>query len=205
MRSLAAVFMASFLVATPLQAQEQPAAPAKERPPAQIDKPCPAGATVTMDLSAGEYTVKASPEPRLRIWWTTRDAADAAKVYANAAVSGTDARLSISGPRNGFRVTIEVPARSNAAVSLSAGKFSIDALDGDVDVSAWAGELLVGVADQSAYYSVYASVTAGEIEATSFEARKGGLLRSVSWEGKGRHSVRVRLTAGKIVLHRPER
>jgi hypothetical protein len=205
MRSLAALFMVSFLVAVPLQAQEQPAVPVPARPPAQIDKPCPAGATVTMDLSAGEYTVKASQDPRLRIWWTTRDAADAGKVYANAAVNGTDARLSISGPRNGFHVTIEVPARSNAAVSLSAGKFSIDALDGDVDVSAWAGEMLIGVADPSAYYSVYASVTAGEIEAPAFQARKGGLLRSVSWEGKGRHSVRVRLTAGKIALHRPER
>jgi hypothetical protein len=88
--------------------------------------------------------------------------------------------------------------------SLTAGKFSLDAVQGDIDVSAWAGELLVGVGDPSTYYSAYASVTAGEIQAPAFAAaHKGGVFRSVSWEGKGRHSVRARLTAGKIVLHRP--
>jgi hypothetical protein len=193
----------AFLAAGPALAQAPPTGTAPERPAPQIDKPCPMGATVTMDLSAGEYTVKAAKDARLRIWWTTRDAADAAKVYANAEVTGSDARLSIAGPSNGFHVTIEVPARSNAAVSLSAGKFSIDPLDGNVDVSAWAGEILVGVAEPSSYYSAYASVTAGEIDAPAFEARKHGVFRSMSWEGKGRHAVRVRLTAGKIALQRP--
>jgi hypothetical protein len=123
-------------------------------------------------------------------------------VYAKADVTGSEARVSISGPSHGFSVTIDVPSRSNLNVSLSAGDISIEALDGSVDLSAWAGKMQVALADPSSYYSVYASVTAGQIRAEPFSAEKGGLLRSFSWEGKGRHAVRVRLTAGDIILSR---
>jgi hypothetical protein len=49
---------------------------------------------------------------------------------------------------------------------------------------------------------VQASVTAGRIRAEPFHADKGGVFRSFSWEGKGRHSLRVRLTAGEVIVHR---
>jgi hypothetical protein len=48
---------------------------------------------------------------------------------------------------------------------------------------------------------VRASVTAGQIRAEPFHADKGGVFRSFSWEGKGRHALRVRLTAGDVILH----
>ena len=176
----------------------QPATPAA--PAFQIDKACPPGTVIHMDLAAGHYSVLASPDARLRVRWTTQDPADAAKVYAKADVTGNEARVSISGPSHGFSVTIEVPLRSNVTVSLTAGDFSIDALDGDVDISAWAGKMQIGVGNPAAYYSVYASVTAGQIRADRFGGEKGGLLRSVSWEGKGKHALRVRLTAGEVIL-----
>jgi hypothetical protein len=202
MRIVAATWAVAFLATSGLAAQAPaPATPAA--PAFQIDKACPAGASIQMDLSAGQYFVRASPDARLRVRWTTRDPGDASKVYAKAEVTGTDGRVSISGPSNGFSVTIEVPARSNVTVSLSAGEFSIDALDGNVDLSAWAGKMQVGVGDPAAYYSVYASVTAGQIRADRFGGEKGGLLRSISWEGKGKHAVRVRLTAGEIILVTP--
>ena len=155
-----------------------------------------------MDLSAGGYVIRTTTEPRLRVRWTTREPGEMSSVYAKADVTGSQARLSISGPSNGFSVSIEVPSRSNLNVSLSAGDMSIDAVDGSVDLSAWAGKMQIGLADPSSYYSVYASVTAGQIRAEPFSAEKGGLFRSFSWEGKGRHSVRVRLTAGDIILSR---
>jgi hypothetical protein len=195
------VALALLLLVPAPSAGAQTPAPATE-PPAPIDKPCPPGATITMDLSAGGYVVRAAADPRLRVRWTTRDPAQMSSVYAKAETSGSECRLAMSGPSNGFMVTIDVPSRSNVNVSLSAGDFSIDALDGSVDVSAWAGKMQVGLADPSSYYAVYASVTAGQIRAEPFGAEKGGLLRSFSWEGKGRHSVRVRLTAGDIILGR---
>jgi hypothetical protein len=206
MRPLAAVVLAALVLAPPsVFAQAPPAtapaAPAKPAP--KIDKACPAGANVTMDLSAGEYIIKGSPDARLRVWWVTRNPADASKVDANADVSGNEARMAISGPDEGFLVTIEIPAASNPAVSLSAGKLTLEGVGGNIDVSAWAGEMNVGVADPANYKSAYASVTAGEIQAHPFGTKTGGVFRSMSWEGKGTHSVRVKLTAGKISLYRP--
>jgi hypothetical protein len=197
----------AFALAAPSAAQQPaggapPATPAKPAP--KIDKACPAGANVTMDLSAGEYIIKGSPDSKLRVWWVTRDPADASKVDANADVSGNEARLAVSGPKEGFLVTIEIPRASNPSVSLSAGKLTLEEVEGNVDVSAWAGEMNIGVADPANYYSAYASVTAGEIQAPPFGTKTGGVFRSMSWEGKGKHSVRVRLTAGKISLYRPE-
>jgi hypothetical protein len=206
MRIVLAACAATWLSAVGVDAQvaPQPAAPATPAAPAfQIDKACPAGAAIQMDLAAGQYVVRASPDARLRLRWATRDPGDASKVYAKADVAGNDARVSISGPSNGFSATIEVPARSNVTVTLTAGDFSIDPLDGDVDISAWAGKMQVGVGDPAAYYSVYASVTAGQIRADRFGGEKGGLLRSVSWEGKGKHALRVRLTAGEVILQAP--
>ena len=158
-----------------------------------------------MHLSAGHYAIRGTNEPRIRIRWTTRDPAGSRSVYARAAVSATVARLDVSGPSHGFDVGIEVPQRSNLSVSLSAGDLSIGPLDGSQDVSAWAGKIQLAVGDLAQYCSVYASVTAGQIRADPLDAQKGGIFRSVSWEGKGRHAVRVRLTAGDVIIHRAGR
>ena len=87
-------------------------------------------------------------------------------------------------------------------MSLSAGDLSIGPLDGNQDVSAWAGKIQLALGDLAQYYSVYASVTAGQIRVDPLGAHKGGLFRSVSWEGKGRHAMRVRLTAGDVIIDR---
>jgi hypothetical protein len=168
---------------------------------AQVEKAFAPGGTITMDLSAGHYTIRGTGDAVIRIRWTTRDPARSESVYARAEVSGSDARLAVSGPSNGFDVSIEVPQRSNVSVSLSAGDLSIGPLDGSQDVSAWAGKVQLAVQDLAQYYSVYASVTAGQIRAEPLDAQKGGLFRSVSWEGKGRHALRVRLTAGDVIIH----
>ncbi len=201
MRVLAASLLAAVAIASTASAQTTASPPPPPRPAPQLDKACPAGSSVVMDLSAGKYVIKASPEPRLRVWWTTREPDQARDVSAKADVSGSSVRLSVSGPSNGFEVTIELPARSTIAISGSAGQFIVDPFDGDVDISAWAGEFLVGVGSPSNYSSVYASVTAGEIAASAFQTQKGGLLRSFSWEGKGKHFIRIRVTAGRIELH----
>ena len=86
-------------------------------------------------------------------------------------------------------------------MSLSAGDLVLGALEGNKDVSAWAGKIQVAVPKPDDYYSVQASVTAGQIRAEPFHVEKGGVFRSIAWEGKGRYSLRVRLTAGDVILH----
>jgi hypothetical protein len=190
---------ATSLLMTGVEAQSP--APAPAQPPPQVEKAFAAGGSIYMDLSAGGYVIEGTADPRIRIRYTTREPGDARSVRATADVSGTQARIVVAGPRNGFNVRIEIPVRSDITVSLSAGDLAVGALEGNKDVSAWAGKIQVVVPKPDEYYSVQASVTAGQIRAEPLHVDKGGVFRSISWEGKGRYSLRVRLTAGEVILH----
>lgn len=198
MRTIAATVAATLISVSSLTAQS----PAPAAPAPQLERSFTAGGSVHMELSAGQYTIRGTPDSKIRIRWTTRDPADARSVYTKADVSGRQARIDVSGPSNGFFVVIEVPSVSNVTVNLSAGDLTLGGLTGDKDISAWAGKLVVGVGDPADYHSVSASVTAGQIRADQFQAEKGGIFRSFSWDGKGRHSLRVRLTAGDVILQK---
>jgi hypothetical protein len=198
MRTRTAIIVVALIVGVGVAAQTP--APAAPGAPPQVDKPFAPGGSIYMDLSAGGYVIEGTPDPRIRIRWSTKDADAAKSVRATADVTGTEARVTTAGPSNGFNVRIEVPLRTNVSISLSAGDLALGALDGDVDLSAWAGNMRVAVRNPSEYYSVRASVTAGQISAEPFQVNKGGLFRSFSWDGKGRRALRVRLTAGDVVL-----
>lgn len=205
MRRVPAAAAATLLLVARVAAQSPaPPSTAPAQPPPHVEKTFAAGGSVYMDLSAGGYVIEGTADARIRIRYTTRDPGDASSVRATADITANQARIVIAGPRNGFSVRIELPVRSDLTVSLTAGDLALGALEGNKDVSAWAGKIQVAVPKPEDYYSVQASVTAGEIRAEPFHAAKGGVFRSFSWEGKGRHSLRVRLTAGEVIIHGPD-
>jgi hypothetical protein len=168
----------------------------------QLERPFAPKGRVVMNLSAGNYAIEGSAEPRILVQWDTRDPDDTDDVQVSATVSGTEALIKASGPSNGFHVIIHVPARSDLHVRLSAGDLAVNRVQGHKDISAWAGNLNIGIADAADYRYVNASVTAGDLRAEPFNVSKGGLFRSFNWEGKGGYDLRARLTAGDIVFHR---
>jgi hypothetical protein len=105
-----------------------------------------------------------------------------------------------TGPRNGFEVVIEVPARTDLNVDLTAGDLRIEGITGNKDVGSWAGNIVIDVGRADEYARVDASVKAGDISAVPFNARKGGLFRSFTWKGPGQYTLKVNLTAGNLVL-----
>jgi hypothetical protein len=210
------VFLALTIVAIGLAAPsaQTPRPPTPPTPPAapapsdkeharsgdRVERPFVAGGQIAMELSAGGYAIEGWAEPRIRIAWTTRDPNDARAVKVRADVTGREARIVTDGPHNNFQVTINVPDHSNLAVELSAGECRLHGVHGHADVSAWAGKLTLDVAPRDEYRIIYASVTAGQIRAEPFQVTKGGLFRSFTWQGKGQNELRVRLTAGDIIL-----
>jgi phage baseplate assembly protein gpV len=165
-----------------------------------VERPFPAGGQVTLDLSAGQYSVIGTDQAKVVARWHVSDPSKAREVSVTAQTAGNQARVDIDGPHNNFRAEIEVPARSDVWVSLSAGDLTTRGLQGSQDISAWAGKIVLGVLKPEAYRSVTASVTAGEIKAAAFDLHKGGLFRSIAREGTGPHTLRVRLTAGEVIL-----
>jgi hypothetical protein len=170
-----------------------------------VDRAFAAGGQVTMELAAGRYVIEGAPDPRIHLTWETREPRDAAKVWTRVETSGTAARIETDGPSNGFEVTIQVPFKSDLTIRLSAGDLTIAQIQGNKDVSAWAGDMKIEVPRANDYKWVDVSVTAGEFQAGPFGAAKSGLFRSFTWTGPGAYDMRVRLTAGHLVLREGEK
>jgi hypothetical protein len=168
--------------------------------PPVIERPFAQGGKLAMRLSAGEYTIENATDERIRLSWETRDPSAARRVQARVDVDGTSATIHTDGPSNGFVVSIAVPTKSDLVIRLSAGELTIRGIEGHKDVSAWAGELTIGVGPAANYRTVDASVLAGEIQAAPFNGSKGGVFRSFLWTGNGSYELRARLTAGEITL-----
>jgi hypothetical protein len=188
------------LVALASACSPPPDPPESASAPPVIERPFAQGGRLTMRLSAGEYTIENAPDEHIRLSWETRDPGAAARVRAKVDVDKDHATIHTDGPSNGFVVAIAVPARSDLWIRLSAGDLTIRGVDGHKDVSAWAGELKIGVGPVANYRSVDTAVLAGEIQATPFNGSRGGLFRSFQWSGSGSYELRARLTAGEITL-----
>jgi hypothetical protein len=171
---------------------------AAQAPATSLERPFAAGGRVTMDLSAGEYEITGSPDNRVRLDW---DADDRHDVDNRLTVQGTEARVSTDGPTNHFRVRIQVPARSNLYVRLTAGELTIKGIEGDKDVELHAGELDIDVLRPEDYGHVDAKIWAGEIRASAFRITKEGLFRSFDWNGTGKYRLHAHLKAGEMRLH----
>ena len=104
------------------------------------------------------------------------------------------------GVRNGLRIDIEMPMRSDVRLDLSAGEVSMRGIEGSKDISMWAGEVSIEVGDPARYRRVDASVRFGEIGAHAFSVNKGGIFRSFHWNGGGEYVLRARLFAGEVNL-----
>jgi hypothetical protein len=171
---------------------------AAQAPPASLERPFAAGGRITMDLSAGEYEISGSPDNRIRLDWDSDDSDD---VDNRLTVKGTEARVETDGPTNHFRVRIQVPARSNLYVRLTAGELTIKGIEGDKDVELHAGELDIDVVRAEDYNHVDARIWAGEIHASAFRVTKEGLFRSFDWSGNGKYRLHAHLKAGEMRLH----
>jgi hypothetical protein len=159
-----------------------------------------ANGRITMDLSAGEYRIAGSADNRIRLRWSVRDADQLAKVEARADIRNQDAKITIDGPSNHFKVLIDVPSRADLRVRLTAGELRIDGIEGNKDVESHAGDLRIDVGRPEDYHHVDASVWAGEIHALPYHVTKEGLFRSFDWNGKGPYRLHAKLKAGEVRL-----
>jgi hypothetical protein len=157
------------------------------------------GQRVWMDLSAGGYTIQAGRDDRVVVRWDTQGD-DASRVRVDLKVRGSEATIVAEGPKNHFKVVIELPARTDLTTRLTAGDLKIRGVTGSKDIHVWAGDIDIAVDRAEDYRNVHASVTAGDLSAPAFRVSKGGLFRSFTWQGPGKYDLDVRLTAGDLKL-----
>lgn len=165
-----------------------------------VDKPFPRAGTIKMKLAAGDYRISGRPDDRIRIAWRADRPEHAANLKADAEIRGNTAVLATSGFRNGVHFTIDVPARSDVEIDMTAGDLDVRGIEGNKRVESWAGDLSIDIGQPEQYRFVEASVRAGDLTAAPFKVSKGGLLRSFTWTGKGSYSLKVKLFAGDLTL-----
>jgi DUF4097 and DUF4098 domain-containing protein YvlB len=156
------------------------------------------GGRVAMTLESGDYDIRASSDNRIHVRWNE---ASVRGVRVKLTTNDKSAELRVENtPHNNFHATIEVPALADLRIRLTAGDLRVSGIKGDKDIAAHAGDMDISVGNSSDWGDVDASVTAGDINASPFQASKGGLFRSFHWKGPGKYRLHVHLTAGDVNL-----
>jgi hypothetical protein len=170
------------------------------RPSDSLERPFAANGRIRMDLSAGEYRISGSPDNRIRLQWSVRDPDQLSKVKARVDVRHLDASITTDGPGNHFKVVIQVPARADLHVRLTAGELTLQDVQGNKDIELHAGEMDIDVGRAEDYQHVDAGVWAGELTAAPYHVAKEGLFRSFDWNGNGPYRLHAHLKAGELRL-----
>ena len=160
-----------------------------------------AGQEIRMDLSAGEYKIVNGVEGKIRVTWSGDHRYDADKVHVRFRTKSGRAELETDDTKD-VRVVIQVPARSDLYIRLSAGELSVSGIEGNKDIGLTAGELRVDVGDPASYGRVRSSVRIGEINAGPFNMNKEGFFRGFDIDGKGPYSLRATVGVGEVTLRR---
>ena len=161
-----------------------------------VEKDFVSGGRVVITLESGDYDIGASTDNRIHVRWN-----EASGARVKLTTNGNSADLRVKNtPHNNFHATLEVPALTDLRIRLTAGDLRVSGIKGDKDIEANAGDLNISVGSSSDWGDVDASVTAGDINASPFRASKGGLFRSLKWQGPGKYKLHVHLTAGDVNL-----
>ena len=159
------------------------------------------GGAVTLKLEAGEYDLQPGAEDAIVVTWTADDP-EAPEIRIQA--KGTEATVVIADtPRHHFRARVQLPARTDLRVRLTAGDLRVGAFEGNKDLRLRAGNLTVMVPQPEQYGQVHASLWAGDIHAPAFGGERDGLFRSFRYEGRGTFVLRAALWAGDLTLAKP--
>jgi hypothetical protein len=167
-----------------------------------IERPCFEGGIVTLNLSSGDYTVRAGVSDRVRVQWRAEDPEDEKDMRKISVVSDVFERVATirtKGPTSHARFTIEVPPRSDVHLRVRAGDVRIEGIEGNKDVRMTAGDLYIDVQPDSLRH-VHASVSIGDLNARSLGIEKDGFKNSFDWFGDGQYTLDARLVVGDVHL-----
>jgi len=159
------------------------------------------GGSVRLNLAAAAYRIRGRADDRIQVRWSTSKPGMRDRIHADVEVKGARAVIWTIAPHNsGAQFDIDLPARCDLDVDLNAGDLEVRNIEGNKNLSMWAGDVTIDVGNAQLYRRVEASVRFGEISAPPFNRSTGGIFRSLSWSGSGKYMVRAKLFAGDLKL-----
>ena len=167
-----------------------------------IERSFAEGGIVTLNLSPGDYMLRAGAGDRIRVLWRAEGSEhdkDMRKIQVATDIIDRVASIRTKGPTNHARFTIELPAHSDVHLRVRAGDVRIEGIEGNKDVRMTAGDLHIDVEPDSLRH-VHASVTFGDLKAPSLGIDKDGIRNRFDWFGSGEYTLDARLFAGDVTL-----
>jgi hypothetical protein len=158
------------------------------------------GGKLRMDLGAGAVDIVGGQENKIVVTYSTSRPEQEKDVRVEANLKDTWGTLKVSGPHNNFRYKIQIPAKTNLYVRLSAGDLEITGIEGHKDVESHAGDLKINLDHPEKYGEVDASVRFGDLNLAAFNVSKGGIGRSWKRSEKGEYRLHVHLGAGDLTV-----
>jgi hypothetical protein len=159
------------------------------------------GGSVRLNLAAADYRIRGHADDRIKVRWSSSRAGMAERIHGDVEVKGTRAVVWTIAPHSsGAHFEIDVPSRSDLDVDLNAGDLEVRNVEGNKNLSMWAGDVTIDVGSADLYRRVEATVRFGDISAPPFNQSTGGVFRSMEWSGSGKYVVRAKLFAGDLRL-----
>jgi hypothetical protein len=161
----------------------------------------PSGGHLHLHIRSGDISVRGSDQNKIRVRYDGKNSDQLKDVKISLKSSGDSGDLHISGgPRNDFRIIIEVPKNSDLWMRVAAGDVEVADVVGSKDVELYAGDLTLQVGSPSDYGHMDASVRAGDLDTGPFGVSKDGLFRSYETQGGGKYRLHAHVTAGDLTL-----
>jgi len=161
----------------------------------------PSGGHLRLHIRSGDLKVIGSDEQKIRVNYWGKNASQAHDVKVSLRTTGNTGVLHVhGGPRNDFRIEIQIPKASNLFLRMPAGDAEVENLVGDKDVELHAGDLTMAVGSPEQYAFADASIFAGDLDTGPFGVTKDGLFRSFHHQGSGKYKLHAHVGAGDLTL-----
>ena len=161
----------------------------------------PSGGHLRLHIRSGDLKVIGSDEQKIRVNYWGKNASQAHDVKVSLRTTGNTGVLHVhGGPRNDFRIEIQIPKASHLFLRMPAGDAEVENLVGDKDVELHAGDLTMAVGSPEQYAFADASIFAGDLDTGPFGVTKDGLFRSFHHQGSGKYKLHAHVGAGDLTL-----
>ena len=169
--------------------------------PGRAESSFTSGSNLALHLGGGDYQIRPGAGDKIVVTYTTRKDGDLKKVKVEIRARSSGSELWVSGPHKDLLVTIEVPARTNLWVRLSAGDLEVKGIEGDKDIVNHVGDVKLDVTAPQDYGRVDASVHIGDLKASPFGTPKGWLGGKLHTQGTGQYRLRAHVDIGDLNLY----
>lgn len=163
--------------------------------PNQFEAALNPGGTVVMDLAAGGYLVRGTPENKVRV---EVDSGDNRNLRCVVTGEGTNVKVEVDGKPDNFHATIYVPERSNLQIDQTIGDLLISNVEGNKNVSLGIGRLRLEVPANAPLPTFDGTVMIGGLRSGSWHVEKGGFFRNYYSSSSAPYSIKAQVDIGDL-------